>query len=433
MGSESATLRRVARWNVIEASPFRAALLLRARALVALLALALACLSPSIVRAEDEDPECARRFEEAIRLISEAEKTGSVSSAKRAWETLAVAERRCRYNPSYPYYSCLAHVFGRDADGATAALDRLVAILVERQRQLNRPEKDAQTEPMVLFLRATMDLYLFDQPGKAVERLTQVRARNKTFNPDEVRTLFFRAYIAQSNVLAHHDDYERAIAQALLALEEVRTDVTDKRRLDATRNLAQLYRIANRFKESQETWEGLLKKNPKDAVYHYGLASVLADQYQFPPAVAEWVETIRLIEAGSGDPIDLAMLTDAHLRYGVSLLHAGRVEEGRKELEDFAAKNPADPRPRFHLGRYYLDEAGDPVRALEQAERARAIDPWCEGVLKLLLQIYANAKPDPEKEKAIRALLEDEKETKARQEEMDRRRRSRRDQTEGCN
>jgi len=392
---------------------------------------ALACLGTGVARAED-DPECARRLQDALRLIQDAEKTGNVVSAQRAWETLEVAERRCRFDTTYPYYACLAHVFGRDTDGALRALDRVVEILVERQRQLNRPEKDASSEPMVLFLRAAIDLYLLDQPARAVERLTQARARNKQFHPDEVRTLFFRAYITHSNVLARKEEYEKSIANALLAIEEVRADPTDKRRLEATRNLAQLYRFARRFSESQETWEALLKKNPKDAVYHYGFASVLADQYQFAAAVPEWVETIRLIEAGAGDPADLAMLSDARLRYGVCLLHANRPDEGRKELDDFAAKNPTDPKPHIYLARFYLEQMEDVVKALAEAERARAIDPWCEVTLKLLLQIYANIKPDPEKEKSIKALLEDEGEAKARKEEMERRRRSRRDQTDGC-
>jgi tetratricopeptide (TPR) repeat protein len=408
---------------------FRAEPLARATALAAL---AIALLVGTARGARAEDPECARALERALKLAEEAESTGDLGAARRAWELLATAERRCPDNFDYPFWGCVAHVLGRDLDGAMESLNHVVALFEERARQLNRPVKDVQNEPAVLFLRAAIDLYLLDQPGRAVDRLKQVVARNAAWMPDRVRTLSFRAHLLFGNALAGRGDFQGAVAQALLALDDVRTDVTDKRRLQAKRNLAQLLRLGDRYKEAQVVWEELLAKDPNDVTYRYGIATVLADQLQFDAALPHWVETIRLMDSGKVDPADAALLADTRLRYGVCLAHAGKVAEGRKVLEAFAAAHPDDGRPHYFLARLHFDQLEDPTAAATEGEKARALDPWCETTLRLLLQIYSAAKPDPAKAKELQSILEDETTTKERAAEMERRKSSRRDRTNGC-
>lgn len=388
--------------------------------------------APPAACADAEDAECQRRLTEALKWIQQAEKTADLVASQRAAEALDIAERRCPSNPTYPFWGGIARVFGHDTDGAQQALARLVKILAARAQERNRPADDAELDPTVLYLRAAMNLYLANQPGYAVRQLDQARHRDPRFLPDSVNVLMFRARVAYANLLSRDDKWAEAIKQTQLAIEEARYDPDAKRRDQALRNLAQLYRYDSRFKEAAEVFEGLVKRDPKNAVLHYGLAGTYADQLQFEDATREWQTVLRLLDETPPDPRDRENLADSRLRYGICLAHLGRIPEGRKEIEDFLAKNPDDVRALFHLGWIHWEYLEDPDKAIESIEKARALDPICDAYLKALLTLYTVGRRDDAKARAIEDLLSDEAKKKERRAALDARSKERADRRDGC-
>lgn len=401
----------------------------RAR-LVALLLLAFGVTSsPDLVTpaaAGSREDECQDLSRRAVTLLGEAERASDARKAIEAATMLERAMRLCPENLELPFQRALALCVARDEDAARAALRSLDEQLVARGTD---PEKD----PRSLYVRALVHFTFGNNAAACLDVLRVLEARAPQFLPAAVANLRFRAHLDYANQLAFGRAFHDAIKHAQLAVEVARGN---ERRTDlARRNLGQIYRMADRWIESQTEFEDLVRKYPQDAVLRYALASVLADQLKFEEACAQWTEVLRLRTLpGSVDPREADQLADAPLRYGVSLVHALRVPDGLGRIRAYVKENPSDVRGWVHLGVTLLDNAdpSDPAGAAEALEKALTLDPLCERTLRRLVEIYTGPKPDAARAKELQAILDDPKAKARREAEMDRRKKVRPDRTTGC-
>jgi tetratricopeptide (TPR) repeat protein len=392
----------------------------------------------AVPAAADEDPDCQVKFREALKWIDKAERTSDADAARRAVDWLKACERLCPENAWYPLHSGLAHVLARDRIGADEALFRLRALLEARVRELNRPEASVEADAKVLFLRSAINLYLAQNPGLAVKQLQRARAYDPSF--PYVNSMLYRALLAHAGLLAGDQKWSEAIAQTRLAIAETRGDPDSRRRDIALRNLAQLHRFAENHELALPIMEDLAKRYPKDAVIRYGLAGTYADMFRWDPAAREWAVALQLIAEGGLKPEEAEGISDARMRYGVTLVRAQRWDDGEKELRGYLEDHKQDARVHRHLGELLFEHYERYEDAIVFLEKARDLDPWCEQTLRDLLQAYSRA-PRPNLEKAneyarksreIDAVLLDETQIEARKKERERRQRVRLDHRDGC-
>lgn len=381
---------------------------------------------PRLAAAGPREDECRDLSRRAVALIAEAERGADARKARDAAAMLERAMRLCPEDIELPFQRALAFCIARDEDGARAAL-RVLADLVHGSG--GAPDRDAR----VLYVRALVHFTFGNNAAACIEVLTVLESVSPQFLPAAVANLRYRAHLDYANQLAFAKAFHESVIHARLAVEAARGN---ERRVDfARRNLGQIYRMADRYPESQAEFEGLVKRYPDDAVLRYALASVLADQLKFEEACAQWREVLRLRGVpGSVDPREADQLSDAPLRYAVSLVHSGRVEEGLQGIRAYVKARADDVRGWVHLGLVLLDHADppDPAGAADALENALRIDPLCERTLRKLVEVYTGAKPDAARAKELQALLDDPKEKDRRETAMERRKKTRPDRTTGC-
>lgn len=386
---------------------------------------------------EKDDKACQQLINEAVALMQEADKTGDLKKAVQAASLLDRASRLCRENLDIPFWTSMAYLTAKQEQPTRAYLKALEDALAARALALNRSPKHADVlmDPRVHYLKALIHFTFESLPGMTLQELEIVVGRsNNTFMPVAVSNLRYWAHLGYANQMAHAARWEDAIRHTQLAQFEARGDL---RRFDqAQRNLAQIFRAAERWKESQDIWEVLVKRYPNDAIIRYGFASTLADQNKFEEAAAQWVEVLRLAKLPNTVELREAdTLLDASMRYGVCLTFSmdEKVrEQGKAQLLEYAKAYPNDARVWFHLGHSALEIFDDPDHAKEWLEKAYNLDPNCERTLRNLLSLYTTARPDPEKAGALKVLLESESEKLRRKKETERRKSQRPDGTAGC-
>jgi tetratricopeptide (TPR) repeat protein len=385
--------------------------------------------------------DCDPTVQRALDLVRETEKTGNVASAQKAVELLLAAEKACPDEPEIPFWRGIAQVFARNYPGAIDALARVRRIMADRAAQQNRRPETVDSDPHVLFLEAAIHQYVGGRPDIALDKLAQLRAREPGFMPDRVSLVKYAAHLAWGSLLVRRNELAEAVKQTRLGVEEAKrqmmlapgTPGAVQRRDMAHRNLAEIYRLSDRWVESQHVYEELARLYPKDGVIHYGLASVYADQTMFARAVEAWKTAVSLIDSGSvTDSRDLVTVEDAKMRLGISLVMAQKIEEGKKVLLAYAEARPDDPRTYQYLGRFALEMWENYDEAETWLTKAHRMDPWCDETLRLLVKLYTLQKPDPVKKGDVERNLNDPDMVAKRKAEMERRQRVRPDASNGC-
>jgi tetratricopeptide (TPR) repeat protein len=401
----------------------------RSRIVSAVLLAALLC-GPAAA-GPNEEQACKELSKEAIRHLTEADESGDTAAALRGAALLDRAIVLCPEDPDLQFQLTLAYVLARADEKARASLRRLETVLRAQVRERGGPETEVLGDPRLLYARARISFTFGNNPKGALDDITRLRARDPKFLSGPVSSLEFRCRLAWANLLAKSNDVKEAVRQTRIAEQVARGDV--KRQDIARRNLGQILRIGDQWVESQQVFEELVGRYPRDAVLRYALASVLADQLKFDEALVQWREVLALsAQPDTVDPRERDQLADAKMRYGVTLIHAGELEEGKKVLLEFAKANERDARVWFHLGNAAIESWDDPDAAVEWLEKARAIDPWCERTLRLLLNLYTNVRKDEGRAKALQTTLDSPTDIAARKRETDRRKETRPDGTTGC-
>ncbi len=394
---------------------------------------ALVALGTTLALARDP-ADAPALAEKALAMIAQAEKSGDASLAIGAADLLDRAVRLDPENPEWVFHRTLALVVAKAEDRARASLTAL-------ETAIGAPQHER--DPRVLYVRALLHATFGSNVAEALRVLDRLKNRSPDFMPVAVRSLEFHCRIAYTAQLLHlrPDSDNARQANLVQAVNQARLAVAlvagDGREPLARRNLAQVYRVADRWQESEAEFRALATAFPGDAVVHYGLASVLADQHKYDEAFAEWERFLKVVQQpGAIDPREADSVADAQMRYGVSLDHAGREADGLKQLRAYVGRVPQDPRGWYYLGRLLLESQDeklvDPKEARNCLEKARTLDPWCAGPLQLLRQVYQLVLPDEAKLAEITKELEDPARQAARKATMDKRKAIRPDATNGC-
>jgi len=413
--------------------PRSATIRLLPRAPLLLLALAaLGCLAFLPAHAAWADG-CDDLYEQAEALIAQAERAKDPALLRQALRLLDRAEQACPLEPQGPFMTGLTNVLLADRGGALAAGRRLLSLLRQLSAQQNRPASEADVDSRVLYLSGLIRLHLENDPLGAERQLALVRERTPGFMAPAVQAALYSAVIQVGGRQMRLGDMESAAKSfrkaSLLAGDDV------ARRDAAKRNLAQLFRASNRYPEAEKIFLELAAEYPRDVVVQFALAGTFADQFKFDDAIRTWRIVLRLIdEKAAVDPRDLAQLTEVRLRYGVTLIMSSEEpavrQEGLRELEGYVKAQPGDARGWFQLGRLSLEEFENHPRAVDCLERAYALDPWCERTLKLLVTLYTLHVPNPERAARLASCLETN--APRRKAEIELRKKTRTDATDGC-
>lgn len=376
---------------------------------------------------------CDDLLAEAETLIAQGERAKDPAPVRQALRLLDRAEQTCPLEPQAPFMAGLACVLVGDREGALAAGRRLFGLLRQQSLEQNRPASEADVDSRVLYLSGLVRLRLESDPAGAERQLTLVRERTPSFMTRAVQSALYSAVVQVGTRQMRRGDFEASVKSmrkaALLAGDDA------ARRDAALRNLAQVFRASNRYPEAEKIFLELAREYPRDVVVQFALAGTYADQYKFEDAIRTWRTVIRLIdEKADVDSRDLAQLTEVRLRYGVSLIMGSQApevrKEGLREIEGYVKAHPDDGRGWFQLGRLLLEEFDEFAPAAEHLERALALDPWCERTMKLLVTLYTLHLPDPERAAKLSNCLE--KNAGRRQAEIEMRKKTRTDGTDGC-
>jgi tetratricopeptide (TPR) repeat protein len=317
------------------------------------------------------DEECERLRQAGIKLLAESEDLLRVRSdgapdvgAARRKQSAAVAKfeqalRLCPEDPESPFWLGTAHVLRDDVEGYARAMAALRAV--------------APRDVRVDYLQAHFHLEVGGRPDLAVAGFERVRARVPGFRREQLSILLFRAYMdygvhkaneaIRSSVAAQTGIYKEALTQFSKAVREGAPSPI--RVYMARRNLAEILRKSSEYVRAEAEYRTLLRAWPDDPIVHYGLATVVADQLRYADAVPHWEAALRLRDrVRANEP---TKMIDARLRYGMTLLYAGRSAEARTQLEGFVAEAPKDVRGLTYLGLFERDHPFHvAVRALEK-------------------------------------------------------------------
>lgn len=159
----------------------------------------------------------------------------------------------------------------------------------------------------------------------------------------------------------------------------------DPHYVPATINLADLLRQTGRDEEGRGVLRTAIAASPRDAGLHHALGLALVRAKQSDDALSE------LRRAAELDP----SRTRYSYIYAIALNSAGRREDALMTLKDILARHPADRDTLMALVGISRD-AGDPVSALDYAQRLARIapdDPSIAGLISDLMRQSAPKSP----------------------------------------
>lgn len=387
------------------------------------------------------DPSCPGLVADARTALRESVDRRSLARARDALHLLDRASKLCPDDIEVPFLEGLAHAKLNSLDGVLAATRKCESLALARATELNRPRSDAANNPHVLFLQAVVHRQFGNKPGDAALTLKLLKNRDPGWEPEAVALLLFLSHKEFAGQLSRADDFEGAKREARLA--QAAAGRNQSRYDDATHLYAKVLSQANEFPAAQPMLEDLAKRYPDDPDVRFTLAGVYAEQFQFDRAVDVWRETIRLLSRPGTDPALVDLLYDAPLRLGVCLAESKRASdgpvEGRKQLLEYIKAHPNDGRGWYFLGKVEVDKLDEPEAAIVHFEKARSLDPACEKTLRELYRLYSSprdgvseeqTKQEAAKAEALRKEIEQG--GKARTIELNRRRRTRPDGSNGC-
>jgi tetratricopeptide (TPR) repeat protein len=401
----------------------------RATPFLLAVAAALGLLAASARNAAPDDPQSLH--EKAMRLLLEAERAKPPTryekgrAAAELWRKAAEIDKG---NLTHEFWAGHAYGVANDKTEMIRSRDR-----IERESRMPR-------DPAPIVLDGELWLLfgappIGPRPEHAISKFEYVRREHPDFLVEPLKLMLWKArllWASQRVKAAGSGEAEKAAAygEAVTQYQKAIVEMAGyPERVDVTRrNLADVYRRQERFKEAEEIWEDLTKRYPNEAVFHYGLATIYAIQAKKNEAVKAWARTVELVDAGQVSPEDASSVADARMRYAMTMYYAGPRDRAIPELTKYAEAHPSEALPRRFLAELY--EETDPEKAIEWGEKSLALDPWCDATLQVLLKLYTAARPDPKRASEIRDLRENQQ--KERHAEMERRKRTRPDGTNGC-
>jgi tetratricopeptide (TPR) repeat protein len=359
--------------------------------------------APATPPAPDASSPAAGLLFEAKTLISQSDHPRlDLVKLGQAAEILDRAERLDPGARDPTFWRAVAAVMARDKEAALQAEGRL-------RKKSPAPSRDAALH----YLRALILLEFEGKPREAVDEARLTRTLDPTGLVPLVDTVTWRALKASAAAFLQENKADQAVLALQEALKLVRNDPMQV--LDLRRNLARAYGLAARYIEAEDEARAIVAENPGVAEFHLLLAQSLFEQHKWDDAAVEYAEVLRLVEAKRVPLSDVPRLEVARLRLGDCLRYAGKVEDGKREVERYVKEHPDDARGHYVLGQVYFDSLDDPERAIAAWETARRLAPWCDEPLAALLRVYEVARHDPVKARALREEIEKGKEARMRE------------------
>ena len=303
-------------------------------------------------------------------------------------------------------------------------------------------------DPDLHFLRAFVGLLADQNPAGAIRSLQRMYGLNARARPRARDNLWWIALSDLGRRLLQAGKPTEAARQFATGARVARRLGDRRKELLMLGDLGTAYIRADRFIEAMEVYEGLAKLEPRNPLWAWRLGMALANQSRFPEAITVYRKVLALRAEGVQVPRTHAEeMAELPLRLGNCLRHvaageaepkkrARLLEEAETNIRRFVETKPDDFRGHLWLGVLLQDQYEKPYEALAHYQRAFAIDPMCESVLRRMVQIHARH-PAPEGTSAAdwktkREVLQKDLEEGAerRKAEMERRKKLRADT--GC-
>jgi tetratricopeptide (TPR) repeat protein len=355
---------------------------------------------PSVVLAALQ--EAANNLKTADGAVGHRREIAIDAARRRLGELTLEAPR----DPRVAFWSGVAAVLAKDEQGARAAHARMRTLPGVTSR-----------DPEWRYLGALIVLEFEPQkPEPALRALRALQAEAPGFMPEPVDRALYRALLQTAVVRVEPRESESVVQIVLEAVERAKDDPL--RSIEAHRMLAYAYSRAGRFVEAQEQWEWLVAKSQGQAAdFVAGLGNGFAMQNQWDRAVEEFGRALALRARGKAMRMDDPALDEILLRRGNCYRLLGRTDLARADLEAHLATHPEDHRAMYWLGTLFLDPLDEPERARDHLEKARALAPYCDSYLRLLLQVYEIRQPDAAKAAEVRKTLDEGVEARRKERE----------------
>jgi tetratricopeptide (TPR) repeat protein len=248
------------------------------------------------------------------------------------------------------------------APGDERARVMLVDVLIDERRvsEAERELKAASTTSGQIAYRLSV-LY---QRQSLLPQATAALQESERFGPVIGADYFYQSWAA---VLVNQADFGRAISIHLRRIE------ANPNSAEAHRQLGDIFILQGRDDEALAELLVAAWLDPKDARAHAAAGQVYARMMKYPDAIAALTRAVAL------DP----RLREARYTLGTVLMRAGKVDEGKAELEMFGrqqADAEAQGQREFEIDALRRQAAargreGDVGGAIDGFERAAALDP----------------------------------------------------------
>ncbi|HVG94856.1 MAG TPA: tetratricopeptide repeat protein [Planctomycetota bacterium] len=346
--------------------------------------------TPSAV--EDSLQEAANNLKAADGAVGHQREI-AIEAARRRLRDLTLEAPR---DPRVAFWSGMGAVFAKDEQGARA----------DHSRMRTLPGVTAR-DPAWRYLGAMIVLEFEPQkPEPALRALRALQAEAPRYMPEPVDRAVYRALLQTAVVRVEPREAESVVQLVKEAVERAKDDPV--RAVESRRMLAYAYSRAGRYVEAQEQWEWLVERSEGQAAdFLAGLGNGLAMQNQWERAVEAFGRALVLRAKGQAMRMDDPALDEILLRRGNCYRLLGRTDLARADFEAHLATHPEDHRAMYWLGTLFLDPLDEPERARDHLEKARALAPYCDSYLRLLLQVYEMRQPDAAKAADLRKVIEE--------------------------
>lgn len=291
--------------------------------------------------------------------------------------------------------------------GQAAVLAGDLKAATEWERRYRQLSGRGEADPDLHFLHAFIHLLGAEVPSRALRSLQRMYSLDPRRRALERDNLWFKALNDHGRQLLEAEKYEEAMTQFKSGARIARRQGNRDREFLMKSNVGVALMRADRFIEASELYEGLIKADPKNAIWHWQLGLCLADQSKFIEAVPVYREVIRLRDT-VGVPAGMTSdLRQVHLRLGNCLRHLAQRErrpgeqkkifaEAEKEIRLYIKADPEDSVGYKWLGILLFKDLEKPYEAMPYLEKAYELAPECIDALKYLLQIHMHHPPPPD-------------------------------------
>jgi tetratricopeptide (TPR) repeat protein len=372
-------------------------------------ALLLLVVLPGRASADRSFDNLHHRAEELTRSAEQAAAAGETARAIELGRTaLGLLETADTLRPTasdlrVPFLAVQASVYAGNPAGARAWLARF--------RQRSAPGEPTWASH---WLDAFVAFHVDRRLDATIEALQRMFLADPAAMPEARNLLWFNALLQEGTRLGELGEFVKAIERLREAENIARRDRSATKVRRAREKQALVLQMDARFEEAEAILVDLLKEDPENAYWLWGLGMNRANRNLWSQAIPSYEEALRLLEAGRLTPFMAEQIQASYLRVGNCLrnLAAGEVdpkkraalfERARERIAQYVRVAPRDVRGHYWMGHLLFMDLQRPHDAIPWLRRAYALDPVCDHSLRLLTQIYASNDPLPVGDEAAQA------------------------------